>query len=141
MRANSRGCAMHSASARRSPCIVTRTANCDDLRGAWVRETAARYGFRIIASARPLFHQPARKQLYDVVNAIRLGTTLDRAGTQLSGNAEAYLRSETPMRQIFSDYPEWVDAAGELGETLEFQLDQLNYRASVCLARWRECQS
>ena len=86
----------------------------DDLRCAWVLETAARYGFRIIASARPLFHQPARKQLCDVVNAIRLGTTLDRAGTQLSGNAEAYLRSEAQMRQIFPDHPEWVDAAGEL---------------------------
>jgi len=106
----------------------------DDLRGAWVRETAARYGFRIIASARPLFHQPARKQLCDVVNAIRLGTTLDRAGTQLSGNAEAYLRSETQMLQIFSDYPEWVDAAGELSETLEFQLDQLNYQFPCALA-------
>ncbi|HEY3254436.1 MAG TPA: PHP domain-containing protein, partial [Polyangiaceae bacterium] len=51
----------------------------DDRRCAWVLETAACYGFQIVASARPLFHQPARKQLCDVVNAIRLGTTLDGA--------------------------------------------------------------
>jgi len=100
----------------------------DDQRCAWVLETAARYGFRIIASARPLFHQPARKQLCDVVNAIRLGTTLDCAGTRLSGNAEAYLRSEVQMRNIFKDHLEWVDAAGEVSEVLDFQLDQLTYK-------------
>src|SRR6188768_751666 len=105
----------------------------DDLRCAWVLETAARHGFRIIASARPLYHQPARKQLCDVVNAIRLGTTLDSAGTRLAGNAEAYLRSETQMRQIFADHPEWVDGAGELSEKLGFQLDQLNYRFPCAL--------
>ncbi len=105
----------------------------DDVRCAWVLETAARYGFRIIASARPLFHQPARKQLCDVVNAIRLGTTLDRAGTQLAGNAEAYLRSEAQMRQLFPDHPEWVEAAGELSEKLVFQLDQLNYKFPCAL--------
>ncbi len=106
----------------------------DDLRCAWVLETAARYGFRVIASARPLFHQPARKQLCDVVNAIRLGTTLDRAGTQLAGNAEAYLRSEAQMRQIFSDHPEWVDATAELSEKFVFQLDQLNYKFPCALS-------
>ena len=107
----------------------------DDRRCAWVLEMAARYGFKIIASARPLFHQPARKQLCDVVNAIRLGTTLDRAGTRLSGNAEAYLRSEAQMRQIFPDHPEWVEAAGEWGEGLGFQLDQLNYQFPCALSQ------
>jgi error-prone DNA polymerase len=106
----------------------------DELRCIWAQETAARYGFRIIASGRPLFHQPARKQLCDVVNAIRLGTTLDRAGTQLAGNAEAYLRSEAQMRKIFCDRPEWVDASGEWSEKLDFQLDQLNYKFPCALS-------
>src|SRR6478736_9518187 len=106
----------------------------DDLRLAWTKEAAERYGFGIIASARPLYHQPARKQLCDVVNAIRLGTTLDLAGTRLAGNSEAYLRSEAQMRQIFSDYPEWVDAAADLSEKLRFQLDQLNYQFPCALA-------
>ncbi|HKO51125.1 MAG TPA: error-prone DNA polymerase [Polyangiaceae bacterium] len=105
----------------------------DDLRCVWVQKTAARYGLRIVASARPLFHHPARKQLCDVVNAIRLGTTLDHAGTQLAGNAEAYLRSEAQMRKIFSDHPEWVDAAGEWAARLDFQLDQLNYKFPCAL--------
>src|SRR6478735_3960263 len=107
----------------------------DDLRLAWTKEAAERYGFGIIASARPRYHQPARKQLCDVVNAIRLGTTLDLAGTRLAGNSEAYLRSEAQMRKIFPDYPEWVDAAGELSEKLTFQLDQLNYQFPCALSQ------
>ena len=106
----------------------------DDARLAWVLEASARYGFSIIASARPLFHVPERKQLCDVLHAIRLGTTLDRAGTQLIGNAEAYLRSEAQMRVLFADHPEWVEAAGALAETLTFQLSELQYQFPCTLA-------
>ncbi|MEO8901619.1 MAG: error-prone DNA polymerase [Polyangiaceae bacterium] len=100
----------------------------DDARLAWACSASAQYGFRIVASARPLFHAVERKQLCDVVHAIRLGTTLDRAGTLLAGNAEAYLRSELQMKQLFSDHPEWVDAAGEVSEALRFQLSELKYQ-------------
>ncbi|MES1175246.1 MAG: error-prone DNA polymerase [Myxococcales bacterium] len=105
----------------------------DDKRLEWALAASARYGFRIIASARPLFHKPERKQLCDVLHAIRLRTTLDLAGTQLIGNAEAYLRSEEQMLQLFSDYPEWVENAGLLGETLTFQLSELSYQFPCAL--------
>lgn len=100
----------------------------DDARLAWVLEAASRYGFRVIASARPLFHHPDRKPLCDVLNVIRLGTTLDRAGTLLTGNAEAYLHSEQQMLALFSDHPEWVEATAEIAEALRFQLSELNYQ-------------
>ena len=48
----------------------------DDARTAWSVEASKRYGFPIVASARPLFHEPSRKKLCDVLHAIRLGTTL-----------------------------------------------------------------
>ncbi len=105
----------------------------DDKRLEWALAASERYGFRIIASARPLFHKPERKQLCDVLHAIRLRTTLDLAGTQLIGNAEAYLRSEEQMLQLFSDYPEWVENAGLLGETLTFQLSELSYQFPCAL--------
>ncbi|MEP7052047.1 MAG: error-prone DNA polymerase [Pseudomonadota bacterium] len=105
----------------------------DDARLAWVLEVSRKYGFQIVASARPLFHEASRKQLCDVVHAIRLGTTLDRAGTLLEGNAEAYLRSEAQMKQLFSDYPEWVEAAGSLSESLLFQLSELRYQFPCAL--------
>jgi error-prone DNA polymerase len=100
----------------------------DEARLAWVLEVARRYGLKIIASARPLFHIPQRKQLCDVLHAIRLGITLDRAGTLLAGNAQAYLRSERQMAALFADHPEWVEAAGALSETLSFQLSELRYQ-------------
>ncbi len=100
----------------------------DDARLAWVLDAAKRYELRVIASARPLFHDASRKKLCDVLHAIRMGTTLDRAGTLLAGNGEAYLRSEEQMLLLFPDYPQWVEAAGELSETLRFQLSELNYQ-------------
>ncbi|HEX3853086.1 MAG TPA: PHP domain-containing protein, partial [Polyangiaceae bacterium] len=100
----------------------------DDARLAWVLNASKRYELRVIASARPLFHDGSRKKLCDVLHAIRLGTTLDRAGTLLAGNGEAYLRSEEQMLQLFPDYPQWVEAAGELSETLRFQLSELKYQ-------------
>jgi error-prone DNA polymerase len=100
----------------------------DDSRLAWVLDVSKRYALRVIASARPLVHDASRKKLCDVLHAIRLGTTLDRAGTRLAGNAEAYLRSEAEMLQLFPDYPQWVEAAGEISETLRFQLSELKYQ-------------
>ncbi|HEY4106971.1 MAG TPA: PHP domain-containing protein, partial [Polyangiaceae bacterium] len=100
----------------------------DDARLDWTLTVAKKHDYRVIASARPLFHEPNRKQLCDVLHAIRLGTTLDRAGTLLSGNTEAYLRSEKEMQQLFFDHSEWIEAAGELGQALTFQLDELKYQ-------------
>jgi error-prone DNA polymerase len=93
-----------------------------------LRSWAHRYGVPIVASARPLFHDPARKPLADVLHCIRLGTTLDRAGTALEGNAEAYLRSELSMRKLFAEEPAWVDRSGELAEDLTFSLSELRYQ-------------
>ena len=105
----------------------------DDKRLEWVLAMSARYGFRVVASARPLFHRQERKQLCDVLHAIRLGTTLDLAGTKLSGNSEAYLRSEQQMLDLFSDYPEWVESAGVIAESLTFELSELSYQFPCAL--------
>jgi error-prone DNA polymerase len=92
------------------------------------RSWAHRFGLRLVASARPSFHVPERKPLADVMHCIRLGTTLEAAGTALEGNAEAYLRSELEMRRLFAERPGLVDAAGELGRELLFSLAELRYR-------------
>ncbi len=105
----------------------------DDARLAWVLDAAERFGLNVIASARPLFHDENRKHLCDVLHAIRLGSTLDGAGTLLTGNAEAFLRSEAQMLKLFPDYPEWVEAAGVLSEALRFQLSELNYQFPCAL--------
>ncbi|HEX5101354.1 MAG TPA: error-prone DNA polymerase [Polyangiaceae bacterium] len=92
------------------------------------RSAAHRYDMKLVASARPRFHVPARKPLADVMHCIRTGTTLDRAGTALDGNAEAHLRSELEMRKLFAERPDLIDRAGELAEDLRFSLAELRYR-------------
>ncbi|HYJ10774.1 MAG TPA: error-prone DNA polymerase, partial [Polyangiaceae bacterium] len=77
---------------------------------------------------RPQFHEPSRKALADVLHCIRLGTTLERAGTGLSPNAEAALGSEADLLRRFADHPEWVERAGQVGERLTFSLTELKYQ-------------
>jgi error-prone DNA polymerase len=94
----------------------------------WAEAVSARYALPIAASARPLYHDASRKALADVVYCIRNGTTLDRAGTALSANTEAHLRSEREMLELFRDRPGFVEYSGEIAERLEFSLGELNYR-------------
>ncbi len=100
----------------------------DRERVAEVRSWSTRYELPIVASARPLYHHPARKPLSDVMDCIRRGTTLERAGSELSANAEALLRSELEMRKLFREQPAWVDLSGEIASGLGFSLAELNYR-------------
>ena len=93
-----------------------------------LRSWSQRYGLPIVASARPAYHHPARKPLCDVMECIRRGTTLDKAGSDLSANAEAVLRSELEMRRLFRDHPDWVDRAGEVAERMKFSLQELKYQ-------------
>jgi error-prone DNA polymerase len=106
----------------------------DAARRELVKGWSERYGLPRIASARPFYHDPARKPLADVLHCIREKTVLDRAGTALSANAEAYLRSESDMRRLFSDEPELVERSAELAENLVFSLSELRYRFPCTLA-------
>jgi error-prone DNA polymerase len=93
-----------------------------------VEDWSARFGLPVIASARPVFHHPARKPMADVLYCIRRRTTLDRAGTALMSNTEAYLRSEEQMRELFANRPEWVERTGEIAAQLRFTLSELRYQ-------------
>jgi error-prone DNA polymerase len=93
-----------------------------------VESWSRKYELEVVASARPQFHEPSRKALADVLHCIRLGTTLERAGTALPPNAEAALGSEAELLKRFTDHPEWVARAGEVGEKLLFSLSELKYR-------------
>ena len=88
---------------------------------------ARRYGIGVVATARPLYHKASRKPLSDVLHCVRHKTTLDLAGRSLSPNAEARLRSETEMRRLFRERPEWVSATLPIAERCRFSLGELRY--------------
>jgi error-prone DNA polymerase len=99
----------------------------DRSRERWALDLAEQLASPIVASARPNYHLPSRQPLSDVLFCIRHGQTLDQAGTELSANAERFLRSEAEMRRLFRDHEEWVDASGVIAERCQFDFSQLRY--------------
>jgi error-prone DNA polymerase len=99
----------------------------DEHRTAAALAVERRYGLGIIATARPLYHEPSRRPLADVLRCIRLKTTLDQAGTRLAPNSEARLRSGAEMLSLFHDHPAWVHDTAAIAEEHPFTLSELEY--------------
>ncbi len=107
----------------------------DKLRDRWaIRCASLLGGAPIVASARALYHAPPRKMLLDVLTCIRLGISLDDAGTRLSPNGEAYLRSEEQMLELFFDHRNWVEQAAKIAESCTFSLTELRYHFPCVLS-------
>ncbi|SDI63687.1 error-prone DNA polymerase [Lutimaribacter saemankumensis] len=88
---------------------------------------ARRLGLGAVASALPMMHHGARRQLADVLAAIRTGRRVDQLGRAALANGEQRLRSGDEMRRIFAGHADAVDAAGALAARLDFSLDELRY--------------
>lgn len=99
----------------------------DRARTAAAIAACARYGVPTVASARPLYHHVERKPLADILYCIRNRLTLAEAGTRLSPNAEAFVRSGTQMLTVFKDQPEWVHRAAEIASLCRFSLGEIHY--------------
>ncbi|MBV9404557.1 MAG: error-prone DNA polymerase [Acidobacteriaceae bacterium] len=68
-----------------------------------------------------------RRELQDVLTCIQHKTTIAEAGKLLNFNAERHLKSSAEMQRLFSDAPEALANAGELGKRLNFTLENLGY--------------
>ncbi len=99
----------------------------DSLRLGIALQREQRFDIPILASAWPTYHCKSRKRLADVLQCIRLGTTLAQAKTKLAANGQAYLRSEAQMARLFLDHPDWLLRTGEIASDLHFSLDELCY--------------
>ncbi|MFC1641457.1 error-prone DNA polymerase [Myxococcota bacterium] len=106
----------------------------DRARVMGVADWSRRYGLPILASSRPLYHDRSRKHLADVLHCIRTKTTLASAGSELSINAEAVLRSEQAMHRLFPGHPEWVQVTAEVAQEVRFGLNELRYHFPCDLA-------
>ncbi|MFP6683993.1 MAG: PHP domain-containing protein, partial [Polyangiaceae bacterium] len=100
----------------------------DEARLHTARQLSKRHQLPIVASARPRYHQQQRKPLADVMQCIRLGTTLAEAGLALQPNAEATLRAASEMQKLFARERSWVERSVELASTCNFSLSELRYR-------------
>ncbi len=74
------------------------------------------------------YASPDRRPLADVFTCLRQHTHLDAAGTILSRNAERCLKGPAEMTALFADLPEAVANTVRLAESLEFTLEDVDYR-------------
>ena len=81
----------------------------------------------ILAVNDALYADTAARPLHDVLTAIRLGVSVDQAGTRLEANAERYLKSPAEIARLFARAPEAIAESQNLLNQIAFDLDQLKY--------------
>jgi len=89
----------------------------------------------LVAAGDVHYHVPARMVLYDVVTAIRHGTTVAAAeGKFLFPNAERHLRPLEDIRTIFAPARDAIERSCEIADRCRFSLDELRYEYPTELA-------
>lgn len=73
------------------------------------------------------YHEPARRELQDVLTCVREKCTIHTAGFKLHENAERYLKPIDEILRLFRQYPEAIRHAQEIAEACQFSLDSLKY--------------
>ena len=73
------------------------------------------------------YHEPARRQLQDILTCIREKCTIYTAGYLLHPNAERFLKSKEEMLRLFRQYPDAIKNTQEIKEACQFSLNELKY--------------
>jgi error-prone DNA polymerase len=94
----------------------------DDERNAALAELAPRFGVSVVATTGAHFAGPARGRLAAAMAAIRARQSLDDAAGWLAPMGGAHLRSGAEMARLFTQHPQAVTAAADLGEQCAFEL-------------------
>jgi len=90
-------------------------------------DAARARGLRVVAGSGVRHAVPQGKPLFDALTCIRLKTTLDAAGRQLSRNAERHVRAPYQLAALFRDLPEAVQRTREIADRCAYTLDDLGY--------------
>ena len=99
----------------------------DRARIAALAELGKRTGIPIVATNGVLYHAPHRRDLQDVLTAIREKCTVAEAGLRLEANAEWHLKSAHDMARLFSGHEDALACTIEIAQACTFSLDELKY--------------
>ncbi len=77
------------------------------------------------------YHEPARRQLQDVMTCIREKCTIYTAGYLLHPNAERYLKPADEMSRLFRQYPAAMQCTQDIAAACSFSLDELKYEYPI----------
>ena len=97
----------------------------DDARLARLRALSAVTGLPLMASGDVHMHVRARRPLQDMLTALRLKTSVDRAGHALFANGERHLRSRLRLARLYP--PQLLAETVRIAALCEFSLDELRY--------------
>lgn len=81
----------------------------------------------LLAAGDVLYHHPSRLPLYDVLTAIRHGTTVAAAGAMRWPNAQRHLRERKEIEWLFASVPDALHRTQEVAAQCTFSLDALRY--------------
>jgi error-prone DNA polymerase len=90
-------------------------------------QLAASVRLGLIAVNDVLHHAPQRRPLQDVMRCIRLGCTIEQAGTRLEPHGERHLKPAHEMARLFRGYDAAIAAQQTVLDTVRFTLDELRY--------------
>jgi len=88
---------------------------------------AAQAGVPLIALNDAHHAAPEDRPLLDVMTAIRLHMTVQKAGRALAANAERHLKSGAEMLRLFAAAPDAMAQVNSLFDRIGFQLEHLRY--------------
>ncbi len=97
-------------------------------REGWLRARAREIGLPLAAATEVLYHDPARRDLQDVLTCIRHGTSLARAGRRIRANAEHGLKAPAAFAELYRDDPAAVARTVEIAARCRFSLAEIRYR-------------
>ncbi|GAA0549931.1 error-prone DNA polymerase [Chitinophaga japonensis] len=90
-------------------------------------QLSARFDVPLVATNDVHYHDPARRELQDVLTCIREKCTIHHAGFRLHANAERHLKPVNEMLRLFRQYPDAIRRTQEIAEACRFSLDMLHY--------------
>ncbi|HEX6850040.1 MAG TPA: DNA polymerase III subunit alpha, partial [Candidatus Polarisedimenticolaceae bacterium] len=95
---------------------------------ARLRARAEKWKLPVAAAHEVLYHKPARRDLQDVVTAIRHRVKLSEAGRRLKPNHEHALKPPHAFAKLFEDDHAAVARTIEIASRCTFSLAQIRYR-------------
>ena len=99
----------------------------DQKRLAILATMAKDSGAPLVATNDVHYHTPQRRDVQDVLSAVREHCIVEQAGFRLFPNAERHLKSAAHMERLFYRYPDAIARTLDIAEACHFNLDELVY--------------
>ena len=101
----------------------------DDFRRLHELDALAReVGVRSVATGDVLYHSSERRQLQDVVTAIREKVTIDALGFRRERFADRNLKSPEEIERRFAAFPDAIEASADIARQCRFDLGEIQYQ-------------